>query len=54
MASPAPMVFAGLGQFYVKTIEKRLNAENQPKISLVSRNLAARESHEVGHEGHRA
>ena len=40
MASPAPMVLSGLGQFYVKTIEKCLNAENQLKIS---RETAARQ-----------
>ena len=62
--------FAGLGQFYVKTIQKRLNAENQPKISLVSHESRgqlgsrrdietvslthAKNQRKVGHEGHRA
>ena len=41
MASPASMVFAGLGQFHVKKIENHLNPENQPKVS---RHLAGRET----------
>ena len=47
MASPPPssiLRFAGLGQFYVKTIENHLNAENQPEISWVSPHLAVRET----------
>ena len=35
---PAPNTsFAGLRQFNVKTIQKCLNAENQPKVSRVMR-----------------
>ena len=69
MASPAPMVFAGLGQFYVKTVQKRLNAENHRKVSRVSReshgplgsrrdvqmaSLNAKNQRKVGHARHRA
>ena len=35
---PAPNAsFAGLRRFYVKTIQKHLNTENQPKVSRQSR-----------------
>ena len=44
MASPASMVFAGLGQKHVKTIQKCWNAENQPEISRVLPHLADRET----------
>ena len=64
------LTFAGLGQVYVKTMQKRSNAENQPKISHVSRESRGllgfrrdietvslnhtKNQRKVGHEGHRA
>ena len=53
MASPASMVFAGLGQKHVKTIQNRWNAENQPR-SRESRLISRPARRSNGHARHGA